>query len=175
MDNNDAHNYITERIYAALLNLTKEKPFKEITITDITKKANISRMTFYRYYTCKEDILLDHLAKVVEKYNLDSSIGQNFYNEDTWRELVDLMKKSSFMELYLKAGLIKHFSPILRKYLINTYKNIFHKDVENDEVLLSVDMHMGALFGIIRFLHDNNWDVDTDLIVKSIMSLEKAD
>lgn len=48
-------------LYALFL-LMKKKPFSEITITELCKKANFSRKTFYDNFAKKED-LLKHLAE----------------------------------------------------------------------------------------------------------------
>ena len=49
---------------AALLQLMEEKPFNRISITEITKKAGVSRVTFYRHYTSKEDIFIKKLSNL---------------------------------------------------------------------------------------------------------------
>ncbi len=40
-------------IEEALFVLLKQKPFSKITITDITKKAGVARLTFYRNFAKK--------------------------------------------------------------------------------------------------------------------------
>ena len=41
----------------ALLRLMERKPFAEITVTEITQKAGLSRRTFYRIFTTREEVL----------------------------------------------------------------------------------------------------------------------
>lgn len=43
----------------ALLTLMKDKTLKSTSIKDITEEADLSRRTFYRHYSTKEDILSD--------------------------------------------------------------------------------------------------------------------
>lgn len=43
----------------ALTELLQEKPFAAISITDLTKRAGIARVTFYQHYDGKEAVLLD--------------------------------------------------------------------------------------------------------------------
>ena len=47
------------RIYytEALIELLKRKPFPQISISDLVKKSGASRASFYRNYTCKEEIV----------------------------------------------------------------------------------------------------------------------
>lgn len=54
-----------ECIFTALLMLMEKKEFKDITISEIAKKAGVSRMTYYRTYSSKEDILIQYFEDKV--------------------------------------------------------------------------------------------------------------
>lgn len=45
----------------ALLRLIEAKSLSDITVTEVTKLAGVSRITFYRNYTELVDILFDYL------------------------------------------------------------------------------------------------------------------
>jgi AcrR family transcriptional regulator len=53
---------------AALLELLEEKPFARITIAEIADRAQLSRRTFYRNFTAKEDLLAAHTRSLMEEY-----------------------------------------------------------------------------------------------------------
>lgn len=55
-------------IAKALFALMKKKPLEEITITELVKKACVSRMTFYKYYKSKLDVLEDYMYEIVNAY-----------------------------------------------------------------------------------------------------------
>ncbi len=61
--------FIKECILQALLQLMDTKDFKDITITEITEKAGVSRMAYYRNYYYKEDILNNYMTELLNKYN----------------------------------------------------------------------------------------------------------
>lgn len=53
----------------ALLDLMREKRYKEITIKEISKRADLDRRTFYRNFTSKDDVLNYYINKVLgEEY-----------------------------------------------------------------------------------------------------------
>lgn len=52
----------------SLLILIKDTPYHQISITDITEKAGLSRLTFYRNFESKEDILQFHFNRVFSTY-----------------------------------------------------------------------------------------------------------
>ena len=59
------HTLVKECIFTALILLMEQQDYDKITITDITKKAGVSRMTYYRLYSSKEDILLQQFSKII--------------------------------------------------------------------------------------------------------------
>lgn len=63
---------VKECIISALLQLIKEKPLSSISISELCSKAGVSRMTFYRNYTSKEEIISKHLEEIFNKYKEDN-------------------------------------------------------------------------------------------------------
>lgn len=56
--NNMLQNRIAkESIFTALMILMEQKNFNEISITEVAKKAVVSRMAFYRNYNLMEDMI----------------------------------------------------------------------------------------------------------------------
>lgn len=68
--NNALQNHIAkESIFTSLMILMEQKNFKEITITELTKKAGVSRMAFYRNYNQMEDVITSFLIEYLEDYS----------------------------------------------------------------------------------------------------------
>src|SRR5215216_6236801 len=51
----------------ALLELIKEKNYDDISIEEITERADVGRATFYLHYKDKEDLLLEEFSEIVLK------------------------------------------------------------------------------------------------------------
>jgi AcrR family transcriptional regulator len=67
---NDSQNRLTkESIFTALMILMEQKHFQDISITEITKKAGVSRMAFYRNYHIKEDILTVYMDEIFQEFS----------------------------------------------------------------------------------------------------------
>lgn len=65
--NNILQNQIAkESIFTALMILMEQKSFKEISITELTKRAGVSRMAFYRNYNQLEDVITLYLMEYLE-------------------------------------------------------------------------------------------------------------
>ncbi len=56
-----------EYIITALITLMKTRDYDKISITDITEKAGVSRMAYYRNFSSKDDILDHFMQQVGEK------------------------------------------------------------------------------------------------------------
>lgn len=66
-----------ECIVTALLQLIYEKPMSSITISELTKRAGVSRITFYRNYDSKEEIFISELKELVARYEAEGSAAKN--------------------------------------------------------------------------------------------------
>lgn len=76
----DQNRLARERIVAALTTLMSEKDYASITITEITQRAEVSRMTYYRNYSSKEDILRKFMRDVGD------SIHAKIVEQDLFRD-----------------------------------------------------------------------------------------
>ena len=59
--NEIANNIVRESLTDALFSLMSKKEFNDITITELSKKAGVSRLSFYRNYNSKEEIIVKYL------------------------------------------------------------------------------------------------------------------
>ena len=90
-----------ESIVTAVVLLCAEKPFEKITVTEIVRKAGVSRTAFYRNYDSKEDVLKELGAGVIKKLN-DFFEGKK-YNRDGRALLFDLLNSIKKKRLNRKA------------------------------------------------------------------------
>ena len=90
---NESNKLAKECIVTALIDLMKTRDYNSITITDLTKRAGVSRMAYYRNYTSKEDII----SKFADE------VGASIHEK-----LISLMPKASvfdyFFELFAQLG-----------------------------------------------------------------------
>jgi len=99
---------VGEYIEDALLYLMKKKDYKSISITEICEKAGVTRMSFYRNFDSKEDILKKWVNSVTDSFLADSEISyKNNSSREYFIKLFTHMEqhKDVCIELY-NAGLI---------------------------------------------------------------------
>ena len=47
----------------ALVNIMQQKAYDKISVSDIVKKAGVSRMTYYNYYETKDELVKDYIEE----------------------------------------------------------------------------------------------------------------
>ncbi len=98
---------IKESLTEALFILMRKKPFEEITITEISKLAGVSRISFYRNFDSKEDLLVKYLFEKsmdeFSKYQAQSTqekLIAMFKSIDHLHEVVDLLYQQNLSHLF---------------------------------------------------------------------------
>ncbi|AIO18730.1 Bacterial regulatory protein, tetR family [Candidatus Izimaplasma bacterium HR1] len=109
--------YTREWTFEALHKLLLIKPFNEIKISEIIDKAGISRATFYRNFSSKEDIVIikvkgmfnDFHKTMLQFYAINQPhdethlIGEFFKRIDEEEKLVDTVVKSNLEYLMIEG------------------------------------------------------------------------
>lgn len=149
-NNNNLQNKITkECIFTALLILMEKKDLKEISITEVTKKAGVSRMAFYRNYNSMEDIIRSYLDELFEDYSCHILKQEKTYDYESVRmlfsyfrkheKLITNLAKSNLTNLILDSAVVflhsfsknivckKEYSPEKEKYNIDFLAGGFYK------------------------------------------------
>lgn len=52
----------------ALLALLREKPYQKISVTEIARRADLARPTFYAHFETKDDLLMSYVDDVFEQF-----------------------------------------------------------------------------------------------------------
>ena len=99
-----AADYITQ----ALLLLMRRKDYHDISVTALCEKAGTTRMSFYRSFESKEDVLAKYITRITAEFIEKTGIS---YERDTTQEyfvklLTHMKAQQWFCEALLRAGLI---------------------------------------------------------------------
>lgn len=79
---------VAESITIALIQLMKKKEFHDISITELTKRAGVGRVSFYRNFEDKTDVLRKYLNNI--QYEFMLSRESNRHNSDFTEYITDL-------------------------------------------------------------------------------------
>lgn len=106
-----------EWIIAALLDLMKEKTFAAINITEITQRAGVARLTFYRRFLTKEAVINEFLQRLFANYhtNIQSDVS---LSEILTRLFEYLVTDTANISLLAKNNLTYLFEHVFYEHLI---------------------------------------------------------
>ena len=98
MNNAQKNSFVRQRITDTLIELLKEKSIQEISVSDLTDRAGVGRVSFYRNYSDKEDVLRQESARLLQQWGIlfESGQGNEEYNRvflslfDYLRQYLDL-------------------------------------------------------------------------------------
>ena len=79
---------VTESITIALIQLMEKKNFNEISITELTKRAGVGRVSFYRNFEDKKDVLRNYLNDI--QYEFMVSREANRHDSDFTEYITEL-------------------------------------------------------------------------------------
>lgn len=122
---NQSNQLARECIVTALIQLAMQKPFSAITISELTQKAGVSRMTYYRNYTSKEEVFQEYMKDIVIAYKRDM---EQTKKPKTYGEYENILRCFRYFEKYrefiiclLNIGMGKLLLDAVCGFLLDTY------------------------------------------------------
>ena len=145
LSNEESNRLTRECIEAALILLMKENSFQSISITDIIRKAGVSRSAYYRNYSSREDILTNIFNRAAETIVNALSmelVAQNIIN--SYRILFEkVLEIRPLFEIIQMAGLTDKFQMAVNEKYLQAI------DVESAVEYYRVLSWIGSIFNII--------------------------
>ena len=106
MNNEQKNSYVKKQITAALLDLLKEKSIIDISISELTQRAQIGRVSFYRNYQTKEDILREESDRLIKEWGHRYETSPESSPETLFPSLFDFYREhKEFYTMLYQAGL----------------------------------------------------------------------
>ena len=106
MNNDQKNTYVKKQITAALLELLNEKPIADISISELTQRAQIGRVSFYRNYQSKEDILREESDRLIKEWGHRYETNPESSPETLFPSLFDFYKEhKEFYTIIFQSGM----------------------------------------------------------------------
>jgi AcrR family transcriptional regulator len=109
-------NVVEDSITTALLELMQKKEFSKISITEIVQKAGVSRVTYYRHFNSKEDVLFTYFGIAKDKFLLSVL---DLIMEKDWKAIV----KAIFLTFKEKKEIVKSLQKAHLEHFFLDYLN----------------------------------------------------
>lgn len=165
---NSAHTLAIDCIYDALIDLMKIKPYSKITVTDITERAGVSRMAYYRNYEDKDDILLDRFRDELSQIEESLISSKAFSKSQLFVILINLLDEDSPGQYILQANLFNKAFLLFKDFLISFYPKA-GIDIENDKTRVYKDI--GGLLGCMLYTLEHRESEDRKLLAENLSKI----
>ena len=116
MNNEDRRVLRTRRLLKqAIIELINERPYEEITIRDITDRADIGYATFFRHFDGKDDLMLEIFSGIIDELeSLPNRHADRYFEQEGY-----LLFQHVFENQAMYRGILdsQPFARKFRKYL----------------------------------------------------------
>lgn len=155
--------YVDEYITNALFNLMKKKKYDEISITEITQKAGVGRMSFYRNFNSKEDIIKKWIENITNNFLENSYINYKQDNtKDYFTKLFNHLEKyKDYATLIYKAN--------LTHLLKNEFESRILKIYEKEYGIYKSYFLAGGIFNVYYYWLMNECKESPDTIANKLV------
>lgn len=130
----------------ALIELMKTKALDDISITMLTHKAGVSRMSYYRYFSHKIEVLENYLDSLIETYykEVDEKFRFEFQSREHIVQSLRYFKKHADLMLCLTRA---NLSSLMMERL-NAY--VFQRSgrEESKEMKYQLFYYVGAIYNV---------------------------
>ena len=162
------HPTAADYIYEALVELMKQKPYHEITITDITKKAGVSRMAYYRNYKDKDDILIEHFREILARTK-ERMVAES--KKEYWTGYVQRSYQDPIVDHIMQAGLLGRVLDMMLDAVKGLYQTVYGLDVTDERGELLVYQKQGVLIGYLVYRRHHPERINIDTLADQLMKV----
>ena len=132
----------------ALIQLLKTKSLSNITITELTERAGVSRMTYYRNYHSLDEIFSSYLKDLVESYRQDVATWPDKGNYNDSRNMLHCYEYfnhyKEFIACLVQTGLGHLLLQALDSYILDTY----YTEDKGQDFYYTLRAFSGSLYNI---------------------------
>ena len=124
--------YTREWTFEALSKLLEQHPYHDIRISDIIDRAGISRATFYRNFSTKDDIVKHKVQMIFADFHQD------------------------MLDMYVKTGILDE------QHLIQAFFNMVDKQEQVIETVIQTNLEytmVDGILGIIQYHKDRFYEL----------------
>lgn len=148
-------------IYQAFWELMKAKDFEEITINDISERADINRATFYKHYIDKYDLLEKTISELLHELivmNDDVLISEIHPSENSFLATFQYIDQNfDFFQIMLKNKGTFFFQTRFNEILVERFRirNKYNSS-NSPELDFAIHFATAAIVGSIEWWIKNN-------------------
>lgn len=148
----------------ALIQLLQTKSLSNITISELTERAGVSRMTYYRNYNSMDEIFISYLKDLVDAYRQDVAGWPDKGNYNDYRNMLHCYEYfdhyREFIACLVKTGL-GHLLQALDNYILDTY----YTEDKGRDFYYTLRAFSGSLYNIyVTWIMENSKESAEEIV-----------
>jgi AcrR family transcriptional regulator len=162
----------------ALIELTIQKGFSTVTVSDIASLAGINRATFYRHYKDKFDLVNQYTENIYEMLSIRSDAVSELKVHQMPPNLVKIFEHIKENAKFYRVMLGRHgypaFAEKIRNFIQMRIKSSLPVNLQKDEKLLDlfVNYSSSASFGAVLWWLEHDMPYSSEEMPNIIRQLE---
>ena len=142
-----ANQKVKDNLLEALTELSQNKKWSDITITELVNKSGVARSSFYRNFISIEDIIDYGITQMVEKYNKEKPTpDENFHNKELILFKFRFYKKHANLVLtFHHAQAPQNLLTVIDDFVIDAYGDMPSSCISKYELFY----YSGAFYNIV--------------------------
>lgn len=157
-----ANKKVKDNLLKALIELSQNKKWSNITVTELINKSSVARSSFYRNFETIEDIIDYGIGKIVEEYNQENpSQDEDFHDRELILFKFQFYKKHSDLILnFHHSQMSKNLLTIIDDFVIDYYGDMPSSSISKYKLYY----YSGAFYNIvIHWLEDGMKETPEDM------------
>ncbi len=164
-----------QSIISAFVELIQEKEYASVSVTDIVKRAGVSRMAYYRSFGSKEEILVEYLDEIL--VNLLNKIRSR--SEIDKKEIYRLIfhaiaERAYFFKSITDAGLTDVINSSIIRHSYILIKNYFRWRENDRQKIYAFYYHVGGLIIAARVWIENGMSESLEEMAEIVCGISDA-
>lgn len=161
-----------EKLSKALLTIMKQYDFKDITVTQISQEAQLSRKTFYRLFTSKEDVLTFFFESLYQECLTQIKLRHVRHYWDVIQCYFDFCEERKPLLLLLKQhNLLAFLFEGSYRYSFQVFEYIRSKEAAERFSLplpYMLAYSVGGIFSMLLKWVESDMDVPSSLLISEL-------
>jgi len=153
-------------IYQALEILLENKPYNKISITDICGKAGVSRVTFYRHYKDKDEILLARVSKRYHDLLLwfwESDISST---REYWIEYFRQLRQDKLILMLHQANLLHQTSQYHQEHMTQVLRYTMGWELDDHWQQLHLRFSVAGVEELLRYSLEEGAELSNEVLAE---------
>ena len=164
----------------ALVSIMQQKPYDKISVSDITKKAGVSRMTYYNYYETKDELVKDYIEEITSLYLEEEKNTRKVSEKNKIMDYDHILFLIKFFDRYgeffvtlANAGMYSVIIDAANLFMEKEYKDIYSESGSSESMnkkRYELYFYSGAMVNVFLQWQKNSKNITPEELAHNIVN-----